>query len=117
MKIYVCHSTNFDYESELYAPLRKILGDKHELLLPHDAKDGEHSKNSIKSSDLVLAEVSYPSTGQGIELGWADAFQIPIICMHASSSAPSGALRHITCKIVSYNDKNDMMQKVAAHFS
>ena len=69
MKIYVCHSTSFDYNNHLYEPLKSVLSD-HDLIFTHDADSDFHSKDAIDSSDLVLAEVSYPSTGQGIELDW-----------------------------------------------
>ena len=37
------------------------------------------SKEVIRTSDLVIADISYPSTGVGIELGWADCFNIRVI--------------------------------------
>ena len=30
----------------------------------------------IKKSDVVIAEVSYPATGEGIELGWANGQKV-----------------------------------------
>jgi len=93
--------------------LQNAFGDKHELVLPHDKKDGEHSKTIIESCDVVLGEVSYPSTGQGIELGWADDVQVPIVCIHKSSETPTGALRYVARDVVSYDDENDMVEKVA----
>lgn len=112
MKLYVCHSTNFDYQSELYEPLRQEFGEAHQLVLPHDNKDGEHSKAIIASSDMVLAEVSYPSTGQGIELGWADDLNIPIVCLYKSTETPSGALRHVAREIIAYDATGDMIVKM-----
>lgn len=113
MKVYVCHSTKFDYKIELYEPLQRAFGGEYQLVLPHDNADGEHSKTIIESCDLVLGEVSYPSTGQGIELGWADDLQVPIVCIYNSNQTPSGALRHIARELVNYDDVDDMVDKVA----
>ncbi|MGH7204169.1 MAG: hypothetical protein ACREHC_07025, partial [Candidatus Levyibacteriota bacterium] len=83
MKIFVSHSTKFNYEEELYKPLRNsALNQKHEIILPHE--NGQHleTKDVIRNCDLVVAEVSISSTGQGIELGWANEAYISIICFY-----------------------------------
>lgn len=112
MNIYVSHSSNFDYVGELYEPLgRGLTG--HSLYLPHDTKNnGKNSKDIIANSDLVLAEVSLASTGQGVELGWASAAGVPIICFYKSSYEPSGAISHIAHEIISYDNENDMVDKL-----
>ena len=113
MKIYVCHSTAFDYVKELYEPIKQNLSSSHDFILPHDSSSDVHSKDLIESSDLVLAEVSYPSTGQGIELGWADVAHKPILCIYRSGTKPSGALRHIAKLLVEYGDTDDMLSKIS----
>jgi nucleoside 2-deoxyribosyltransferase len=113
MKIYVSHSTAFDYESELYEPLRRKFVAQHEIILPHDSGADFNSSDTIKTSDVVLAEVSFPSTGQGIELGWANAAGVPIVCIHKMNAAPSGALNYITSDFLSYVDETDMVSKIS----
>ncbi len=110
MKIYVCHSTGFDYAKELYEPLKAIAG--YEFVFPHERTDDAHSKDMIASCDLVLAEVSHPSTGMGIEIGWADVAGIPIACVHRVGTVPSSALRHIAKSIVAYGDAVDLIEKL-----
>src|SRR5258708_4223441 len=105
MKIYIAHSTNYDFKNELYVPLRNsALNSQHDIVLPHEndtfiktkdiiresdlviAETKSDSliisfvliKDIIRESDLVIAETSYPSTGEGIELGWADSFKVPV---------------------------------------
>ena len=73
MKIYIGHSSEFNYQDEIYDPIRgSIFNSLHEIILPHEiykeAKDFI-TKDIIKSCDLMIAEVSLPSTGLGIELG------------------------------------------------
>lgn len=116
MKIYVCHSKKIDYLDGLYAPIRQSrLNDEHEFILPHeatmDARDSV-SREIIKTCDLVIAEVSVSATGLGIELGWADAFHVPIICIHRSDAEPTGSLRVICDRFLSYDDPADLIAKL-----
>lgn len=118
MKIFVSHSANHDFQNELYAPLRKSdLGKEHEIILPHENQQDVFTKDIIKDCDLVVAEVSYPSTGQGIELGWADIFKIPIVCMHKEGSEPSRSLHKITKDFIVYKDTIDMVAKLSDYIS
>ena len=113
MKIYLSHSSNFDFQNELYAPLIRLFSAEHDVYLPHSPENaGKNTKDIIADSDVVLAEASYPSTGQGIELGWAEAAGIPILCFHKTDSKPSGALTHITQILVTYNTEDDMITQL-----
>ena len=57
MKIYVTHSTSYDYHKELYLPLRQSpLDNLHDIVLPHeDGPEINDSKSIISNSDLVIA--------------------------------------------------------------
>lgn len=114
MKLYIAHSSAFDYQNELYTPLKQAFGDIHELLLPHELNEqGIKSKDIIPHCDAILAEVSYPSTGQGIELGWADSNGVPIICFHHSDANVTSAIRFITDKHFSYDTTEQMVGSLA----
>jgi len=71
MKIYLAHSSKYDFKNELYKPLQSSKLDKeHEIYYLYDVTETPGStKEIIKNSDLVIAEASYPSVGMGIELG------------------------------------------------
>lgn len=114
MKIYVTHSSNFDYQNELYQPLRKSeLNNLYKITLPHEhTTDQFSSKEYIMSCNLILAEVSYPSTGQGIELGWANSYDVPILCLYKKGTTPSGSLKVITNTFIEYVNGEDMVQKL-----
>lgn len=89
MTIYISHSKNFDYQNELYYPLKSLV-EKYDFIFPHENGDkGMISKKIFqeKKCDIVLAEASFPATGEGIELGWANAYNIPIICVHKKAQA------------------------------
>ena len=112
MKIYVSHSTNFDYETELYEPFRVNFSEL-DMFFPHE-KDGKllDTKQIIKESGLVLAEASYPSTGQGIELGWANTFDIPIVCIYRDGTKPSSALRIVSHNFINYSSADELVDKL-----
>lgn len=112
MNVFVCHSTAFDFKSELYEPLKSGLSGSHNLVLPHEAGADYNSKETITTCDFVIAEVSLPSTGQGIELGWADAAGIPIICIHKAGSTPSSALHHVTLDVMQYSNYDELIEKL-----
>ncbi|CAN5189909.1 hypothetical protein BH09PAT2_BH09PAT2_03930 [soil metagenome] len=119
MKIYVTHSSSFDYQKELYQPLRNShLNDLYEITLPHE-KSAEQfdSKELIKECNVILAEVSYPSTGQGIELGWANIYVIPIICLYKKGMKPSDSLRTISNTFIEYENSREMVQKLSEYLS
>lgn len=117
MNIYVSHSRHFfDYKKELYAPLQdSALAKKHQFIFPHSESDAPfNSKEKMQSGefDLILAEVSFPATGQGIELGWADFCNIPILCIYKKGQKVGGSLRALTDKILEYNDSSDLISKL-----
>lgn len=116
MIIYISHSSNFDFKNKLYIPLRKaILMQEYHFVLPHEEDEVQFpTKDFFESGqvDLVIAEVSYPSTGQGIELGWADALHIPVVCMYKLGNNISKALYTVSNKFVEYLDTEDMLNKL-----
>lgn len=117
MNIYVCHANSFDFKTELYEPLRASeLNRSHTITLPHE-KSGEpfHSKEYLGHCDLVIAEVSYPSTGQGIELGWADGYGVPIICVYKQGAKPSGSLKVVSNIFLEYSDAPDMIAQLVSN--
>ena len=116
MKIYIGHSKTLDFKNDLYEPIRlSALNKKHEIILPHELHENASdfiTKDIIKTCDLIVAEVSFPATGLGIELGWANAFQRPIICIYRKGAKTAGSLKVITDNFIEYTDKNDMIQKL-----
>lgn len=113
MKLYVCHSCGFDYERELYGPLRNSMSDNHDIFFPHE---GENSKVNttriIKDSDLLIAEISFPSTGLGIELGRAEVFGKRVVCIFKKNSEYSKAINFVSEDFIEYEDSEDMVKKL-----
>jgi hypothetical protein len=114
MKIYVSHSSLVDYKNDLYEPIRKSeLFKEHSFIFPHeDSKEPFRTKELFESGKcgLVIADVSFPSTGQGIELAWADACGIPIICFVKSGNKFSLSLNLITNDFFPYEAPSDIIE-------
>ncbi|MBP9758266.1 hypothetical protein KBD45_01115 [Candidatus Dojkabacteria bacterium] len=113
MKIYVTHSTGYDFKTELYEPIMASeIYKLHQITLPHLTKEFINSKEVIFESDLILAEVSFPSTGQGIELGWAENLGKKVICFYKSGSKYSSALNVVSSVFLEYNSNEEMVNKL-----
>lgn len=113
MKLYISHASNFDYINELYNPLKAVFNGEHELVLPHETNAaGINTKDSIPECDIVVAEVSYPSTGQGIELGWASAANVRIVAVYKKGTRPSSAINFLTTDIVEYDSRHELVSKI-----
>lgn len=111
MDIYVAHPSSIDYENSLYPAIRELEGEiGHEFVLPHEGSDEIFDSRGFleKKCDLMIAEVSEPSTGVGVELGWADLFDVPVLCIHREGADISGALSEVAEEIISYSSSNDV---------
>lgn len=115
MKIYISHSGSHDYKSELYSPIKASkLSTEHDFFLPHEANNIEvKAKDIIHSYELMVCEVSHPSTGQGIEIGLAAAANVPIVCFYKEGARPSSSLRFYSDQIIGYATTDDLMTKLA----
>jgi hypothetical protein len=114
MNIYISHSSGYDYENELYKPIKESgLSAIHHFFLPHEPENIDAAAtDELKQTDVLVAEASLPSTGQGIELGQANVAGVPIICFYKTGTKPSGSLRFVTNKIVEYGDIHDLLAKL-----
>ena len=116
MNIYISHNGNYDYEKELYAPIKASdLYKTHNIFLPHEPENFDTpAKQVLPKMDLLVAEAPFPSTGQGIELGLASFMEVPVICFYKQGSTPSGSLRFVTHKIYAYKDADDLLAQLTA---
>ena len=114
MKIYISHSSKYDYINKIYNPIKNSdLINSNTFFLPHEDKNKMiNTKEIISNYDLVIVEVSLPATGQGIELGWADYAKTPILCIYEKCAKISSSLKFITNHFIEYEDTNDMISKI-----
>lgn len=111
MKIYFAHSTAFDFRKEFYEPIRDDTNlPQNELILPHeDINHVNNSRDFYHTLDLVIAEVSYPSTGLGIELGWAKDDSTPVFCLYHRGGVFSGSLYAVSNQFFEYANQEEML--------
>lgn len=82
-----------------------------QLVLPHSKSEDVHlTKQSIQTCELVIVEISIPSTGSGIELGWANAANKPIIAFNQGGSQVSPAIKFVTNYIYTYITTEDIVK-------
>jgi len=114
MKIFIAHSSNFDFKNKLYAPHRgSVLNTEHEILLPQETEPKiEITREMIQGCDALAADVSQPSLGVGIEMGWADAFHVPVIAMHEKGSRVSFSIDNVVTHRFEYSGAEDMLVKL-----
>jgi len=114
MNIYISHSSSYDYEKELYTPIKASdLAVMHHFFLPHEPENLDtDAVDELKQTDVLVAEASLPSTGQGIELGQAFVAGVPVICFFKTGARPSSSLRFVTDKVIEYSDIHDLFAKL-----
>jgi len=111
MKIYIAHSKEINYIDDLYIPLKNHNHNNHELILPHEHSNTNYNtRNFYKSLDVLIAEVSKPAVGLGIELGWAFDDNVPIYCLYKKGSKYSSSIKCITSNIYEYSNTNELIQ-------
>lgn len=114
MKIYVGHSKDIDYVNNLYKPIRKLeLEANDKIFLPHEEDINHNNSREFYSDiDLFIAEVSYPSTGLGIELGIAYLDKVPIVCISQKGKNVSFSLKFVTNKFYEYEGNEDLKKLI-----
>ena len=119
MTIYISHPTTIDYKNDLYHMIRSSeLNSRYEFILPHESSSKQYNTKELFASgkcDLVIAECSAASTGQGIELGWANVFNIPIIAFYQKDQKPSGAVKVVANQVKDYSDRMDLIMKISKY--
>lgn len=112
MKIYLSHSSKSDFREELYGPLKESeLNSRAEIILPHEKTEAQYdSKAELKTCQWVIAEVSQPSIGVGIELGWADIYQVPIIAVHKVGTARQSSVDRVAKHYLEYTSRGDLVE-------
>ncbi len=114
MKIYIGHSREYDYETELYKIIRadKELNNEN-IILPHEeGYVGNITREFYSDIDIFIAEVSHKSTGLGIELGWVYDDKIPIYCIHKKGIKISSSLKIVTDKFYEYDTNEELINVI-----
>jgi len=76
--------------------------------------------NWIKSSDLLVAEVSTPSHGVGYEIGYALERGVPVICMYRQGANVSKMIlgnRDSNLKLYAYRSEDEAVDFLREHIA
>ena len=98
LNIYFMHSEKFDYNNLLY---KKVLSSSvclnHNLILPM-AKEFQESyrKDLLNKADIVVAEVSNPSFGLGLELKWLLKEEKPKLFLSLNNEIPKKYQKYVS---------------------
>jgi hypothetical protein len=112
MIIQVWHSRDSDFLTELYEPIKQApFFSEHTFIFPHDDSVVD-SRESLKNIDLFVAEVSYPATGLGIEIGLARAYGKQILCISKKWVKVSSSLKYMTDDFLEYMDSNHLIKQI-----
>ena len=113
MNIYISHSSKYDYIHNLYDPIKKSkLYETHCFYFPHETDEIINTKHIITNYDFLIAEISLPSISQGIELGWADYANVPILFIYQKGTTVSSSLKLVTNHFIEYENTDDMINKI-----
>ena len=114
MKIYCAHASSFNYRQEFYQPLLTLRDQTgYGFILPYESgMEVGDSKHHVTTAQLVIAEISYPSTGLGIELGWADMHGIPILALCKAGVKHSHSVPVVTDRIEFYDSADRLTEIV-----
>jgi hypothetical protein len=98
---------------ELYAPLKESeFFHEHDWIFPHDGTALYNSRETLKTVDLFIVEVSNPATWLGIEIGFASIYGKRILCIHKRGTIPANSLSYIIDNFIEYDDIQDMVDKI-----
>jgi len=114
MKIFFAHATDHSFKYDAYKAIRaSAINQKHAFTLPQEQGfQPPMPQDIIIAHDILVAECSFPSTGQGIELGWMHSLKKPVLCLYREDAKPSGSLRNVAHEIGVYKDFDDMIKKI-----
>lgn len=114
MKIQLWHARDSDFHNDFYIPLKNSsFFSEHEWIFPHDGTAMYNSRESLKTVDIFIAEVSYPATGLGIEIGFTSLYGKRILCISKKWSKISASLRCLTDDFLEYENNEDMVEKIS----
>ncbi len=118
MIIQIWHARNSDFIEELYRPLKESnFFHKHDWIFPHDGIALHNSKETLKTVDFFIAEVSQPAIWLGIEIGFASIYGKRILCIYKEWTQPANSLRCVTDDFIEYHDADDLIHQISQFLS
>ncbi len=113
LNIYFGHSKKIDYQ-KIYDWIESCEElKKYNFMFPHKLdSNSRNGRDFYKNIDVFIAEISFPSTGLGIELGFSFDEKIPIYCFYKENSNYTNALLSVTNNFIEYTAREDFLKKL-----
>ena len=97
LNIYFIHSTKLDYNNLIY---KKVLSSSvclgHNLMLPQTKEYQEkYTKDLMQKADIIIAEVSNPTFGLGLELKWLQKQDKPKLFLSLNNEIPKKYKKYV----------------------
>lgn len=108
------HIPHIDTVSDVGAPAETI----HDPALDNATRSKVYNRNLevIHNAKLIIAEITNPSTGTGIEIGWALKLNKPLICLaHKDADVTSMVLGPVhlgKIDLIRYQDERDALAQL-----
>ncbi len=119
MRVYAtCPLTLEQEERPVLNTVKKILeGLGHEVRIAKPLEDPnqifELEMDALKNTDMLIAEVSVPSHGVGVEIAASWFLKFPCICMHKKGTKVSRFVRGFpNAKFLEYENEEDIRAKL-----
>lgn len=113
MNIYIGNQSE-DYKKRLTdALLNSSMAKKHNFIFSENREHGQFDpKECLQSCEIMVADVSHPTILLGIEMGWADNYDVAIICVCSKGTAISSHLTRMSKDIIIYTDTEDLVEEL-----
>lgn len=112
MRLYLAYPRTFALATELENFL-KNSNFGVEIIFPHEKhKQMMTPKDLLRDSDMMVAEVSDPALGVGIEMGFASAFDVPVYCFFRKGVVPSPSLPLVADEVMMYANKEELFHRL-----
>jgi nucleoside 2-deoxyribosyltransferase len=93
--------------------VRQSLSPRHEVHFPPEFEGKRvSSKKAVEGCDVLLADVSLPSTGVGIELGYAEFLGKQVILLKESDKPLQASVAMLSKPCIDYFDFQDLSEKL-----
>lgn len=120
MNIYVGHPSSIHYREEVYKPIKESsIHQEHTVTLPHEkSEEPFDSKEYLANScQLFIAEVSDASTGLGMEMAWADEYDVPILCVYKDGKEISSSIPVVAQDVRSYDSEQELIDTIKSYLN
>lgn len=111
------HVPHVDTVNEVHTSVDNLHSERDILDDPTRGEVFRIDREVVENARLIIAEVTHPSLGTGMEIGWAIQLGTPVICLAKSDAKLSnmiiGAAQHGFLALLRYGDEEDALGQLS----